>query len=371
MGFPRPRFDIADIVRTHRPALEAQQSLSKGQKRVLTDISQCRTAALGGHLEVCTACGREHPVYNSCRNRHCPKCQALTQEKWIAAVSERLLSVRHFHVVFTPPSELRPLARRYPALIYRTLFKCVMRVLLQLFHRDHSAIPGLVMVLHTWTRKLEFHPHVHTLVSAGGLSTDGSRFVKVKKDFLFPVKVMGKKFRGKVLAALRRLNKKNAFPELEAWEFDRLMEDLAAHKCWVVYAKKPLKNSLYSLKYLGRYIHRVGISNSRILDVGPEHVTFRTKGTEQVTLTPVEFLKRFVQHVLPAGFHKVRYGGLYASLKRGGKLEQARALLPPKPMPKPFLAIQDSPPRCPKCGELMVVFPLPRPPPKSKEVICE
>ena len=188
MDFSKPRYDIADIVRTHRKALEQRQYLSRSQKRVLTAISRCRTAALGGHVEVCLNCGREHPVYNSCRNRHCPKCQATTQQRWIEARAARILPLRHFHLVFTPPSELRSLACRHPVEIYHALFHSVSELLLELGRTRLEAILGLTMVLHTWTRDLRFHPHVHVLATAGGLSLGGRRFVHVRKDFLFPVK---------------------------------------------------------------------------------------------------------------------------------------------------------------------------------------
>lgn len=372
MGFTRPRFDIADIVRLHRRALEAEQRLSRPQRRVLTAISRCRTAALGGHVEVCTGCGREHPVYNSCRNRHCPKCQALAQQKWIDARAERILPVRHFHGVFTPPSGLRPLAMRHPVEVYNALFRSVSELLLEL-GRDHlQATLGLTMVLHTWTRDLRFHPHVHVLITAGGLSLDGRRFVHVRKDLLFPVKVMGRLLRGKMLDALRGLRPKGVFPELSQAAFNRLMTSLAAHKSWVVYSKAPFRRSQHVLSYLGRYTHRVGIANSRVVDVGPEYVAFRTKGQQIATLHPVEFLRRFVQHVLPDGFHKIRHAGLYASAHPGGLLDQARALLPlSKPHREAQSLAADAPDTCAHCGGIILRLPLTamaRSPPR--EAVC-
>jgi predicted RNA-binding Zn-ribbon protein involved in translation (DUF1610 family) len=361
VSHPRPRYDIADIVRAHRHGLEVRQFLSRGQKRVLTAISRCRTAALGGHVEVCTGCGREHPVYNSCRNRHCPKCQAAAQQKWIDARSERILNVPHFHVVFTPPSELRPLAKRHPAEVYAALFRATSELLLELGRTRMKAALGLTLVLHTWTRDLRFHPHVHVLATAGGLSLDGKRFVHSRKDYLFPVEVMGRLLRGKVLDALRVLNRKGAFPEIGKRSFGRLMASLAAHTCWVVYAKAPFRHSQHVLSYLGRYTHRVGLANSRLLDVGPGHVTFRTKGKGTATLHPVDFLARFIQHVLPDGFHKIRHAGLYAS---PFLLERARALLPNRPTTKtPESSTHDEPIRCPHCGALIQRIRLARAPP--------
>jgi hypothetical protein len=362
MGFPRPRHDIADIVRAHRPALERRQYLSRSQKRVLTAIARCRTAALGGHLEVCTDCGREHPVYNSCRNRHCPKCQAAAQQKWIDARAARILAIPHFHLVFTLPSELKFLAQWHPVEIYGALFRCVSELLLELGRTRLQAILGLTLVLHTWTRDLRFHPHLHVLATAGGLSLDGSRFIHIRpskrrKVFLFHVKAMGRLLRGKMLDALRELQAKGAFPELDQAAFDRLMARLARHKSWIVYAKAPFRRSQHVLSYLGRYTHRVGIANSRLIDVGPEHVTFRTKGDGTATLHPVVFLARFIQHVLPDGFHKIRHAGLYACAQAGGPLEGARCLLPAAPISKEPTH-PEGVPRCPQCGGLILRIPL-------------
>jgi hypothetical protein len=343
----------------HRPALEARQRLSRSQKRVLTAISRCRTAALGGHLEVCTGCGREHPAYNSCRNRHCPKCQALAQQQWIDARSARILALRHFHVVFTPPSELRPLAHLHPVEIYTALFHAVSELLLELGRTHLKATLGLTMVLHTWTRELRFHPHIHVLTTAGGLSLDGTRFIHVRKDFLFPVNVMGRLLRGKMLDALRKLQCKGAFPELSQAAFNRLMASLAAHTSWVVYAKAPFRRSQHVLSYLGRYTHRVGIANSRLVEVSADHVTFCTKHGKTTTLHSVEFLRRFIQHVLPDGFHKIRHAGLYASAQPGGLLERAKAMLPrPKDPKEPESEPMNEPRRCTRCGGLILRLPL-------------
>ena len=343
----------------HRENLEKRYRLSRIQKRALTAISRCRTAALGGHLEVCTGCGREHPVYNSCRNRHCPKCQALAQQKWIDARTERILPVRHFHGVFTPPSQLRHLAMGHPAEVYTAFFRSVSELLLELGRTHLKATLGLTMVLHTWTRDLRFHPHVHVLITAGGLSLDGQRFVHTRKNYLFPVKVMGRLLRGKVLDALRKLHRKGAFPELDLAAFNRLMASLAAHKCWVVYSKAPFRRSQHVLSYLGRYTHRVGIANSRLLDVGPTHITFRTKGKQTATLPPVEFLRRFIQHVLPDGFHKIRHAGLYASAQPRGLLKRARALLPaPRSSREPHPVVTDAPRICTHCGGVILWLPL-------------
>jgi hypothetical protein len=289
----------------------------------------------------------------------------LAQQRWIDDRSERILPVPHFHLVFTLPSELKPLARRHPVEVYNALFRAASELLLELGRTRLKATLGLTLVLHTWTRALRFHPHVHVLATAGGLSMDGKRFVHARKDYLFPVAVMGRLLRGKVLDAMRTLHRKGAFPELGKRAFGGLMASLAAHKCWVVYAKAPFRRSGHVLSYLGRYTHRVGIANSRLLDVGPGHVTFRTKGKGTATLHPVDFLGRFIQHVLPDGFHKIRHAGLYAS---PSLLEQARAWLPVRAMTKAPAPASDEPARCPHCGALMLRIRLARAPPP--EVAC-
>jgi hypothetical protein len=297
---------------------------------VLSDIERCRTAALGGHLDVCRSCGHEHPAYNSCRNRHCPKCQALRQEQWIAARGERLLPVRHFHVVFTLPAELRALAKALPRAVLDALFAAASATLLDLSASRLAATLGVTMVLHTWTRDLRYHPHVHALVTAGGLAHCGARWIRTGHDYLFPVAMMGGVFRGKMMEILHRLRKQGklaAFDEfLDPEAFDQLMARLAGAR-WVVYAKKPFRRADHVLQYLGRYTHRVAISNSRISSVTDDAVTFRTKDGNSTTLRPVELVRRFVQHVLPDGFHKIRHFGLYAGTAIAGTLPAARASL--------------------------------------------
>jgi hypothetical protein len=309
------RFDIADIVRGHRAELESVQRLTRPQKRVLTDIAQCRTAALGGHIDRCDACGYEHPAYNSCRNRHCPKCQALAQEAWIEARRQRMLDVRHFHVVFTLPSELRPLAAFAPRVVFDTLMRAAQRTLMAFAKSRLRATIGATLVLHTWTRKLEYHPHVHVIVSGGGLSADGGSWRPAARRFLFPVKAMSRVFRGKMMTALGDAHRDNAFATFDDFRdpegFARLMARIAPLS-WNVYAKAPFKKGRHVLDYLGRYTHRVGIANSRLLAVSKRTVTFRTKNQATETVSPVEFLRRLVRHVLPDGFHKIRHVGLYA-----------------------------------------------------------
>ena len=381
----RPRFDIADIVRQHRATLEAEVHLTLAQRKVLSAMALCRTAALGGHVDTCRSCGFERPAYNSCRNRHCPKCQALRQERWIAARTERLLPARHFHVVFTLPSELRGIGKCYPREIFGALFAAASETLLELGESRLSAMIGVTMVLHTWTRDLRFHPHVHALVTAGGLASDGSRWVPSGRKYLFPVEVMGMLLRAKMMAALRRLHAHGTFEYFEDFAdpeaFDRMMGKLARTK-WVVYAKEPFKRVDHVLKYLGRYTHRVGIANSRLVLVRDDAVIFRTKNCKTVTLPPAEFLRRFVQHVLPDGFHKIRHYGLYAGASDNARAQALERLAPATATATTTNAALSWPDElreltghdvqhCPRCGDVLehhpVVAMLARAPPLARE----
>jgi hypothetical protein len=366
----RARFDIGDIVRAHRAQLEARYTLTPAQKRVLTDIAQCRTAALGGHVDQCPSCGYEHYAYHSCRNRHCPKCQALAQEKWIEQRRERLLDVGHFHVVFTLPEQLRRLARGEPEVVFHALFRAATDTLLELGESELGATLGATLVLHTWTRELTFHPHVHAIVTAGGLALDGQHFRRPRGKYLFPIKVMGKLFRGKVLHILSEAYAAGLFAHLPDFHdpaaFGRLINQVATLS-WNVYAKAPLNKSQHVVAYLGRYTHRVGIANSRLIDVTDERVVFRTRGNDTVSLHPVDFLWRFVHHVLPDGFHKIRHVGLYAS---PSKLAVARERLGMAPVRTPRrrpsyeeklleLTGRDVR-RCPVCLTLLLRLPVAR-----------
>lgn len=374
----RPKYDIGEIARQHRDDLEARHTLGARQKRVLTDLGRCRTAALGGHLDVCLDCGYERPSYNSCRNRHCPKCQSLAAEVWIEKRKEQLLDIGHFHVVFTLPAELRLLAMHASAVVFGALFQAATGTLIELGLSRFDATLGATLVLHTWTRDLRFHPHVHAIVTAGGLTRDGERFHHAPR-YLFPVEVMGELMRGKMLAALSEAYAAGAFASYAEFQdpaaFARLITKLDKRRAWIVYAKKPFKKSQYVLAYLGRYTHRVGIANSRLLEVTHDRVVFRTKGTGTATVTPVEFLRRFLQHVLPEGFHKIRHIGLYAS---PAKLAVARAKLSmPPPAPRLRLSWEQrllattgrDVRRCPVCNGVLVRQALPpaRGPPAGDE----
>jgi hypothetical protein len=377
---------VADIVRQHRHELEAVVTLTGQQRRALSAIALCRTAALGGHLEACRSCGHEYAAYNSCRNRHCPKCQALAQEQWIAARSERILPVPHFHVVFTLPSELRGLARFRPELIYNALLQVTGETFLDLGRSRLGAMMGVTLVLHTWTRDMRLHPHVHAIVSCGGLALEPERWVPSSRKYLFPLEIMGRLLRAKMMAALSGMHERG---ELEGFDdfrdpqgFDRLMAKLKSLD-WITYAKKPFRRADHVIRYLGRYTHRVAISNSRLVKVTDDLVTFKTKKGTTASLPPVEFLKRFVQHILPPGFVKIRHYGLYAGAHVHGPLAAARALLTPPTPPQP--ADAPCPPtsyldslreltgrdarRCPVCGGRMLrvatIPPAARAPPSS------
>jgi hypothetical protein len=362
VGFTRPRFDIADLVRLHRAALEARYPLNRQQRRVLTAISHCRTAALGGHKEVCEHGDFEQISYNSCRDRHCPKCQALAQERWLDKETQRLLDLPHFHLVFTLPAELRFLAKQYPAKFYGAFFRAVTQTLLKLFRTRLKATPGLLLVLHTWNRELGFHPHLHVLATAGGLALDGSGIVPSGKKYLFPVHMMGKVFRAKMLHALGALQKKGAFPGLPEEFYATRMAAVSAMP-WVVYAKKPFRHSSHVVAYLARYTHRVGIANSRIQEVTEDRVTFATKQGQTITIHPVEFLHRLVQHVLPKGFRKIRHAGLYGSVRSGGLLERARSFVGvckrPKKDHSDLERLEQASRTCPVCGGTLRRTPLP------------
>ena len=366
----RPRFDMADIVRQHRAELEARATLSPEQARVLSAIALCRTEALGGHVDVCRSCGYKQPAYNSCRNRHCPKCQALAQERWIAARSARLLPVQHFHVVFTLPGRLRSLARFRPREVFDALFQAASETLLELGDTRLAARLAITMVLHTWARDLRWHPHVHAIVSAGGLARDLQHWIPTRPRYLFPVRVMGALFRGKMIARLRDLHDQGVFAGFDEFDdpegFERLVARVARTR-WVVYAKQPFRQALHVLRYLGRYTHRVAISNSRFTAVSSEAVTFRTRNGNTVTVTPFEFLRRFVTHVLPDRFHKIRHYGLYAGASTEHALAVAclRPAAPQSPAPTHdvskeiswitllfHLTLRDVD-RCPNCGDIV------------------
>ena len=336
-GPPRPT--VGAIARAHGEDFKRQHALTEAQRKVLRDISACRTSVLGGRVDVCAGCGDKKSVFNSCRNRHCPACQSLTQARWIEGRLARLLPTDYFHVVFTVPDDLiASLALRNRELFFNILFAAGSQTLLALGEDEKrlGAQLGLTAVLHTWTRDLRFHPHLHCIVTGGGLTRDGSRWKATKQDYLFPVSVMSKLFCGKVMAALDEAYRAGRLelrgvegfggevPDEVAWT--RLKRKLYRTK-WVSYAKPPFAGPEAVYRYLGRYTHRVGLSNHRLVSTTDDAVTFRTRGEQTVSLRPHEFLRRFLLHVLPRGFVKLRHYGLLAPGNVNTKLVAALGLL--------------------------------------------
>jgi len=324
----RPTLRVTDIFRDHGAAFDVAHVLTPTQGKVLRALAACRTAALGGHLEVCDRCGFERPAYNSCRNRHCPGCQAAAQREWLERRLVRVLPTHHFHVVFTLPSELRELALKNGAVVYDILLRAAAEVLGTLADDRLHAQLGFTAVLHTWTRKMLFHPHVHCVVTGGGLARDGDRWVGTPRNFLFPVAMMRKLYRGVVRHWLRDAHEQGRLAfDGDARGFARLLRSIHRKK-WVVYAKRPFSGPKQVFAYLGRYTHRVAISDHRLLALTDGAVSFSTRDGGQVTVTPEEFIRRFLLHVLPTGFHKIRHFGLYAAANVHTRLERARARLP-------------------------------------------
>ena len=376
----RPGLAVATIARAHGATVRQQQALSREQRQALRAIAVCRTPALGGQLDVCTQCGFERPVYHSCRNRHCPKCQSLAQARWIEQRMARVLHVDYFHVVFTPPASLRPLALAHRRVVFAVLLRAAAHTLIEL-GRDPKRLGaelGVTAVLHTWTRELEFHPHVHCIVTAGGLTADHRRWRPALQRHLFPGKVLGALFRGKVLAALQQHLARGTLPSTDPGSTRRVLGALHQPP-WVVYVKRPFDGAQRLFQYLGRYTHRVGLSNQRLVAITPEAVTFRTKDGRTATLPPVEFLRRLLLHVLPARFVKIRHSGLFAPHQVSTALPIAHQLLathPPTADPRAaspwatllhrLTGIDLS--RCPRCEhaplDRRVLIPsAPRPPP--------
>jgi hypothetical protein len=329
----RPR--IAKIFARHRPTYEAACRPSGHQRRVIAAIIACRTPVLGGRMQACEDCGDAVPLYNSCRNRHCPTCQNAKQAQWLARREQTILPTPYFHVVFTLPAGLREITRQNPRTILALLMRCAAETLLKLAEdpKRLGAHIGITSVLHTWTRTLTYHPHVHCIVTGGGLTADGQRWLPARQGFLFSVRVLQKLFRGRFMAALRHLYDEGALhlrgPLAELREraaFRRLKETLYDQR-WVVYAKQPFGGPQQVFAYLGRYTHRVGITNARIREATDDRVTFTTRQARTTTLAPVEFMRRLTQHILPPRFVKMRHYGLYAGRHVKRKVAQALVVL--------------------------------------------
>lgn len=372
----RASVEVADIFRTAGSTYRAARAghLSLDQFKVMSAIETCRTAVMGGHVEACTDCGHWRVAYNSCRNRHCPRCQGAAARTWLAEREADLLPVGYFHVVFTLPAEVADVAWQNKAAVYGLLFQAASETMTTIAAdpKHLGARIGITAVLHTWGSAMTHHPHIHMIVPGGGLSPDGSRWVSSRPAFLLPVRVLGKLFRRLFLTRLMLLHETGrlAFYGRLAHLADRraFLRHLSPvrKKRWVVYAKPPFAGPETVLAYLSRYTHRVAISNSRILRFDQTGVTFRYKdyrrgGADRqqvMTLTADEFIRRFLLHVLPKGFHRIRHYGLLAGATRKAHLERARELLGGAPPAASDARAEpdDIRPPCPCCGGRMVVI---------------
>jgi DNA-directed RNA polymerase subunit RPC12/RpoP len=362
--------ELAEVFRRHGPDYLHKHgaSMLPSHRRALGDIVRCRTPELGGHMYRCQSCGREHYAYHSCRNRACPKCHRRDIERWLESRRGELLPVSYFHVVFTVPHSLRDVIRSNQKALFTLLMKTAATCLIDLARdKKHlGATVGVLAVLHTWGRTLVYHPHVHCLVTAGGVSADGQHWIPARKDYLVPVRALSRLFRGRFMALAAR-----EFPGVEwpksVWDKD-----------WVVYCKPAMQGPKQVLEYLGRYVHRVALSNNRILELSEGHVTFRYKPVDgkrrrTMTLEAEEFIRRFLQHVPPKGAHKVRYYGLWAPSNRP-LLRRVQLLLGPAQGPgdaddpktmnddKGKTASEGPAHACPYCGSRRLVHlrPLPK-----------
>jgi hypothetical protein len=358
--------ELADILRRYGPAYLEQfgDKMPASHRRAFEDILRCRTAALGGHVFECNQCGRQHYSYHSCRNRSCPKCHASDTQAWLQQRQAELLPAPYYHVIFTLPQQLRGIARLHQKQLYALFMQSAAHALLKLAADPHyvGGLVGVMAVLHTWGSNLAYHPHVHCLVTGGGVSTDRETWLPARDDYLVPVKALSKLFRGIVLDRIRR-----QFPQMK-------LPSSLWPKDWVVHCKPAVQGTQKVLEYLGRYIHRIAITNSRILSIEDDKVTFRyrnshTAETKTMALDPNEFVRRFLQHVLPSGIHKVRYYGLWSPSHRDllYKWQGLLATLPTDEQPplRPDPAVErSSPPQvqsCPYCktGTLIWIRRLP------------
>jgi len=324
------QYDVGGILRQHWEWIDAGSTFNTHQKRMLHALSVCRTAALGGHVDECTDCGHVRISYNSCRNRNCPKCQGVNREKWIRQREAELLPVPYFHVVFTLPDALNGLCLAHPQMMYKLLFDAAWQTV-KTFGQDPrhlGALPGMTAVLHTWGQTMPLHPHLHCIVPGSGITPKGQwKTARTKGKFLFPVKAMSQVFRAKFVAALRKTAKAQNI-DIEPIVFKQLFQ-----KRWVVYAKRPFGGPKQVIEYLGRYTHKIAISNRRITSVTDTHVTFeykdyRKNGEKRTMQLPVkEFIRRFAMHILPHKFHRIRHYGFLGSRHKKKYLAQARRSL--------------------------------------------
>jgi len=371
---PRPVLEVADIFRGHGPAWRQANAghLSLDQLKVMSAIESCRTAALGGHVARCEDCAYTTIAYNSCRNRHCPKCQGAAAKRWLAERAAELLPVPYFHVVFTLPAPIADIAYQNKTVIYDLLFKVSAETMLTIAAdpKHLGARIGITTVLHTWGSALTHHPHVHMIVPGGGIALDGKRWVSCRPGFFLPVRVLSRLFRRLFLERLIAAHKQLQFfgnhtPLADAQAFATYLAPLRRAE-WVVYSKRPFGGPEAVLAYLSRYTHRVAIANSRLIAFDQEGVTFRWKdyriqGRDRyklMTLATDEFIRRFLIHVLPRGFHRIRHYGLLAKAACADNITRARELLAvPKRQAEPADATDDNDPHpCPHCGGRMIII---------------
>jgi predicted RNA-binding Zn-ribbon protein involved in translation (DUF1610 family) len=371
----RPPLEVADIVRCAGQLFveRSRRWMTRQHQKILLAIARCRTAALGGHRDHCSDCGYSAISYNSCRNRHCPKCQGNARLHWLQARERELLPVSYVHVVFTLPRELAPLALQNKRLIYNLLFRASAATLLEIAHdpRHLGAEIGFFSVLHTWNQRLQHHPHVHCVLAAGGLAPDHSRWISSRRSFFLPVKVLGRIFRGKFLAGLKNAFQSGALqfhghllPLMEPRAFASWLRPLFRHD-WVVYSKRPFAGPQHVLRYLGAYTHRVAISNNRLVALSEGNVTFRWRDSAHgnkkrlMTLPVDEFLRRFLLHQLPRGFMRIRNFGFLANRRRAKLLSLSFRLLRADSTPtlsaSSSAASEHSHWNCPICGGVMQV----------------
>src|SRR5262245_25154553 len=371
----RPRLEVAHVFRRYGAAYREQHgaSMSITQRRVMTAIEQCRTAALGGHLERCDQCGYERNAFNSCRDRHCPKCQCLARAQWIEDRQSELLEVPYFHLVFTVPEEVAAIACQNKRVVYGILFRTTAETLTTIAAdpKHLGAQVGFFAVLHTWGQNLLFHPHLHCVVPGGGPSPDGQRWVSCQPGFFLPVRVLSRLFRRLFLQRLSAAHKHLQFfgnhtPLADPQTFAAYLAPLRKTE-WVVYSKPPFGGPAALLASLSRYPHRVAIANSRLLAFDQDGVTFKWKDYriegrdryKRMTLATDEFLRRFPIHLLPQGFHRIRHYGLLAKTSAADNIARARQLLAgPKPQSEPTDpdATDHNQPACPCCGGRMIII---------------
>ena len=371
----QPTLEVADIIRTAGDSFIARHrsQLTWPQLKVLRAIRDCRTAALGGHLDRCSRCGHQAISYNSCRNRHCPKCQTNKRDQWLAKQTQDLLPVPYFHLVFTLPHDLSALVLQNRKLLYDLLLRSSADTLLEVAADPAhlGAHIGFLSVLHTWGQNLLHHPHAHCVIPAGGLAPDGSRWIHPRPGFFLPVRVLSKVFRGKFTQALKNLSRRKKLQFhaplqalAEPRTFAKFLRQLFRQD-WVVYAKPPFGGPEHVLHYLARYTHRVAISNHRLLAFDNDRVTFRWKDyahgnkKRKMTVSTDEFLRRFLLHVLPRGFMRIRHFGMLANRSRARVVPLCRQLLVATPRPRsPTCDAANQPAtwRCPACGGPMIIL---------------